>query len=244
MKVKKKTKKHEKLWIKIKDLIRSITKNSFDYDYDEKYIKIKFDSDDKLPLSEVVEIPTITVVVHFYNYPQVFLGKCQYQLWKMESRNGLKEIDFKKCSCYYFDDIINGADISFNNILWDKKLYKNIAVYDILYKTSAGPKTIRFNKIKGFIMVLHGKINYLLLFDYGLFDKICDKIKYVMNEKSGITDSINHNFGRITFDSYNSFSIQKILTFHNMIILIKSVVNMNKNEYYYNIFLEKSSCKD
>ena len=35
----------------------------------------------------------------------------------MESRNGLKEIDFKKCSCYYFDDIINGADISFNNIL-------------------------------------------------------------------------------------------------------------------------------
>ena len=151
MKVKKKTKKHEKLWIKIKDLIRSITKNSFDYDYDEKYIKIKFDSDDKLPLSEVVEIPTITVVVHFYNYPQVFLGKCQYQLWKMESRNGLKEIDFKKCSCYYFDDIINGADISFNNILWDKKLYKNIAVYDILYKTSAGPKTIRFNKIDGFI---------------------------------------------------------------------------------------------
>ena len=80
MKVKKKTKKLEKLWIKIKDLIKSITKNSFDYDYDEKYIKIKFDSDDKLPLSEAVEIPTITVVVHFYNYPQVFLDKCQYQL--------------------------------------------------------------------------------------------------------------------------------------------------------------------
>ena len=167
MKVKKKTKKLEKLWIKIKDLIRSITKNSFDYDYDEKYIKIKFDSDDKLPLSEVVEIPTITVVVHFYNYPQVFLGKCQYQLWKMESRNGLKEIDFKKCSCYYFDDIINGADISFNNILWDKKLYKNIAVYDILYKTSAGPKTIRFNKIKGFIWFFMVKliIYYYLIMD-------------------------------------------------------------------------------
>ena len=27
-------------------------------------------------------------------------------------------------------------------------------------------------------------------------------------------------------------------------ILIKSVVNKNKNEYYYNIFLEKGSYKD
>ena len=29
-----------------------------------------------------------------------------------------------------------------------------------------------------------------------------------------------------------------------MIILIKSVVNYNKNEYYDNIVLEKGSCKD
>ena len=43
---KEKIKKHEELRIKIRDLIRSITRNSDDYDYDEKYIKIKFDSDD------------------------------------------------------------------------------------------------------------------------------------------------------------------------------------------------------
>ena len=36
----------------------------------------------------------------------------------------------------------------------------------------------------------------------------------------------------------------KILTFHNVIMLIKSVVNKNKNKYYYNIFLEKDSYKD
>ena len=29
------------------------------------------------------------------------------------------------------------------------------------------------------------------------------------------------------------------MTFHNVIILIKSVVNKNKNHYYCNIFLEK-----
>ena len=44
MKVKKKFKKYEELGIKIRDLIKSITKNSGDND--EKCMKIKFDSDD------------------------------------------------------------------------------------------------------------------------------------------------------------------------------------------------------
>ena len=62
-------------------------------------------------------------------------------------------------------------------------------------------------------------------------------------KKSGITDIINHNFGEIKVDSYTSMPIEKILTFHNVMILIKSVVNKNTNEYYYQIFLEKDSNK-
>ena len=42
--------KYEELWNKIKDLIRSKTNNSDDYD--EKYMKIKFDSDDDLTLKK------------------------------------------------------------------------------------------------------------------------------------------------------------------------------------------------
>ena len=72
----------------------------------------------------------------------------------------------------------------------------------------------------------------------------CDKIKYLISKKSGITDSINHNFGKIRIDSYNSLPIEKILTFHNVIILIKSVVNKNKNNYSDNTFLEKGLHKD
>ena len=52
---------------------------------------------------------------------------------------------------------------------------------------------------------------------------------------SDITNSINHNFGKIRIDSYNSLPIKKLLAFNNVIILIKSV-NKNKNKYYYNIF--------
>ena len=43
MKAKKKIKKYEDLLSKIKDLIKSITRTS--YDYDEKYMKTKFNSD-------------------------------------------------------------------------------------------------------------------------------------------------------------------------------------------------------
>ena len=113
------------------------------------------------------------------------------------------------------------------------------------YKTSTGPKPLRisFDKIDGFIKI-HDKIRYLVLFDYSYCNKICDKIKYLISEKSDITDCINHNFARIRIDSYDSLPIEKILTFHNVIILIKSVVNKNKNEYYYNIFLENVSYKD
>ena len=68
--------KYEKLLIKIRDLIRSITKNLDDYD--EKYLKIKFDSDVNLSLNKTIEIPIVTIVVpavfHENNkyYPQVF----------------------------------------------------------------------------------------------------------------------------------------------------------------------------
>ena len=100
----------------------------------------------------------------------------------MKSKNEFKKIDINNCACYYFDDIINGTDINFSNILLDQK-YENISVYDILYKTSTGPKLlcIRFDKIEGFTMVLDGKIKHLVLFDYGLFDKICIKIKYLVS---------------------------------------------------------------
>ena len=68
---------------KIRDLIRSITKNS-DH-YDEKYMKIKFNSDGELPLNKTIEIPSMMVVVravfHENNkHPQAFLDEYLYKL--------------------------------------------------------------------------------------------------------------------------------------------------------------------
>ena len=68
-------------------------------------------------------------------------------------------------------------------------------MYDISYKTSTCPKTlcIKFGKIERFIIILDCTIKHLILFDYGLFNKICEKIKYLIFQNSGITKSINHN---------------------------------------------------
>ena len=49
---KEKITKCEELWSKIRNLIRSVTKNLGDYD--EKYMKIKFNSGDKSPLNKTI----------------------------------------------------------------------------------------------------------------------------------------------------------------------------------------------
>ena len=57
----KKKRKFEELWSKIRDSVSLITKNSDDYD--EKCVKIKFNSDNELPLNKTIEIPSMAVVV-------------------------------------------------------------------------------------------------------------------------------------------------------------------------------------
>ena len=69
---------------KIRDLIRSKTKNS--EDYDEKCMKIKFNLDGELTLNKAIQILSIIIVVrsvfHENNkyYSQIFLDECLYNL--------------------------------------------------------------------------------------------------------------------------------------------------------------------
>ena len=50
---------------------------------------------------------------------------------------------------------------------------------------------------------------------------------------------ISHNYAKIKVDLYDSLPLENTMTFHNVIIFIKSVFNKDKNNYYYIIFLEK-----
>ena len=61
MKANKKKKKYKELWSNIRSLIRSKYDNSDDY-Y-ERYTKIKFNSDNNLPLNKMVKLHNVIIVI-------------------------------------------------------------------------------------------------------------------------------------------------------------------------------------
>ena len=64
------------------------------------------------------------------------------------------------------------------------------------------PSHIRFNKIDEFIRVYDGT-RYLVLFASEKYDYIFDRIRYIINIKSGITDRVSHNYAKIKVDSFD-----------------------------------------
>ena len=155
----------------------------------------------------------------------------------MENNEFIKVL-MENCTCYYFDDIIKLEDFDFDNILIDEKKL----IYDISYKTLIGPKplAIKFDKIDGLNRV-YDRIRYLTLFGSVNYCVIYNRIRHLISLKSSITYILSRYFVKIKFDSYDPLLIEKRLTLHNVIILIKPVLNNDKNHYCYKIFLEKCS---
>ena len=154
--------------------------------------------------------------------------------------NEFKKVRIKNRLCYYFDDIIKLEDFNIDNILIDKKSHEKILIYEISYKTLTGSKPlhIRFDKIDELIRIYDGA-RYLTLFDSEKYDTMYDRIRYRVSLKSGVTYIFSHFIVKIKVDSYGSLPTEKILI--NITILIKSVLNKNKNHNYCMIFLEKCS---
>ena len=95
--------------------------------------------------------------------------------------NNFKEINIKNRSCDCFDDIIKIEYFDLDSILREEKLYQNILVYNILYKSliAAKPVLIRLDKTDGFVRVYDGT-RYLVLFGSEKYDIIYDGIRYLM----------------------------------------------------------------
>ena len=91
----------------------------------------------------------------------------------------------------------------------------------------------------GFIRVYDGT-RYLVLFRSEKYGSICYRIRYLISVKSGVTYIISYNYAKIRVDSYNPLPLEKTANFY-VLILINSVFNKDKNNYYFNIFLEKAS---
>ena len=113
-------------------------------------------------------------------------------------------------------------------------------IYDISYKTWIDPKPlgIRFDKIDGFIRICDETWD-LTLFVSEKYEAFYNRIRYLANPKCGITFIFSYYLAKIKSWFFWFFAYWKILTLLNVIIPIKSVLNKDKNHYYYKIFLEK-----
>ena len=77
-------KKYNNVWNGIKNQIETVRSGGCDYEKD--YMKIKFNSDDDLPLNKPLQFHMITIIMRSVFeedgklYPQVFLGDALYGL--------------------------------------------------------------------------------------------------------------------------------------------------------------------
>ena len=82
----KQAKIYNQIWNKIKELINSVDGVNFGFsDYFRDHGIIKFDTDDALPLEDIVSIYSITIIIEsvyrdYYDrfYPQIHLENCIY----------------------------------------------------------------------------------------------------------------------------------------------------------------------
>ena len=78
---KKVLKKYSEVWNGIKDCIEKINDSELG-EYDKDYMKIKFNSDDDIPLNKELYFPTITAIIRNIfekdrkYYPRIFLDEC------------------------------------------------------------------------------------------------------------------------------------------------------------------------
>ena len=77
--------RYTEFWDGIKTQIETINGGKAG-EYGKDFIKIKFGTDDDLPLNEPLKFPTITIIVRFVFeedgkfYPQIYLHECLYEL--------------------------------------------------------------------------------------------------------------------------------------------------------------------
>ena len=78
--------KYQDVFDAIKEIIKKINDYSQPIKYDDNYMKIKFSTDDNIPLNKIIYLPTITITIRCITkkdskyYPQIFLDDCLYQV--------------------------------------------------------------------------------------------------------------------------------------------------------------------
>ena len=127
---------------------------------------------------------------------------------------------------------------NFDNILINEKPYKHISNYDISYKTLVGSMRINIDEVNVFIRV-YDVVGYFMLFDSKQYHVYRIELNILLVKKAALHMFLPINMQGLKLIHMTHYLEKKTLTFYNVRILSKSVFNKDKNNHYYNIFLEK-----
>ena len=78
--------KYREVFDGIKEIIKNINDYGQPIKYDDNYMKIKFNTDDNIPLNKIIYFPKITIIIRSVikkddkYYHQLFLGDCLYEV--------------------------------------------------------------------------------------------------------------------------------------------------------------------
>ena len=86
----------------------------------------------------------------------------------------------------------------------------------------AKPLRIRFDKADGFIRVYDGT-KHVVLLKPEKYNAVFNRVRYLIGIKNSISYVISYYYTKISVASFDSLPLEKNLTFHKVIILIKTV---------------------
>ena len=78
--------KYQEIFNGVKEIIKKINYYNQPIKYDDNYMKIKFNTDDYIPLTKFIYFSTITIIIRSITkkddkyYPQLFLEDCLYEV--------------------------------------------------------------------------------------------------------------------------------------------------------------------
>ena len=78
--------KYQEVFDGINEIIKRINDYSQPIKYENRYMKIKFNIDNNIPLNKIIYFPTITIIIRSVTqkdvkyYPQLFLDECLYKV--------------------------------------------------------------------------------------------------------------------------------------------------------------------
>ena len=155
---------------------------------------------------------------------------------------GIKQLNIKNETYYFYDDIINIKNFQSNLLKIDKKSYKDFNIYYIGYITvrkfdkftdhenihSVNPLCLIFQSATKYFKEKNGE-KYLILHSTDKYEEVFSAIKSQMETiNSGEKMYYEKNYARIGVNTNDDIPLNKQIKFPTLIIIIRCVFQKGK----------------